>query len=47
MKLQTVGRGNLYLLNDTLVKNKIKKEIKDFLEFMKMKPQHTQIYGTQ
>jgi hypothetical protein len=35
------------LLNDTLVKEGIKKEIKDFLSLMKMKPQHAQTYGTQ
>jgi hypothetical protein len=35
------------LLNDTMVKIEIKKEIKDFLELMKMKPQHNQTYGTQ
>ena len=34
------------LLNDTLVKERKKKEIKDFLSLMKMKPQHTQTYGT-
>jgi hypothetical protein len=34
-------------LNDSLVKDKIKKEIKDFLEFNEIKPQHTQTYGTQ
>ena len=37
---------NNTLLNDTLVKEKIKKEIKDFLEFNEMKAQPTQIYGT-
>ena len=36
---------NNTLLNDTLVKEGIKKEIKDFLELMKMKPQHTQLMG--
>ena len=30
-----------------IYKEKIKKEIKDFLSLMKMKPQHTQTYGTQ
>jgi hypothetical protein len=35
------------ILNDTLVKEGIKKEIEDFLEFNEMKPQHTQTYGTQ
>jgi hypothetical protein len=38
---------NNTLLNYSLVKGDIKKEIKDFLEFNEMKPQHTQIYGTQ
>ena len=38
---------NNILLNDTLVKEEIKKEIKDFLSLMKMNPQHTKIYGTQ
>jgi hypothetical protein len=38
---------NNTLLNDTLVKEGIKKEIKDFLELMNMKPQHTKTYGTQ
>ena len=34
------------LLNDTWVKEEMKKEIKDFLEFNKMKPEHTQTYKT-
>ena len=38
---------NNTLLNNTLVKEGIKKEIKDFLDLMKMKTQHTQTYGTQ
>ena len=38
---------NNTLLNDTLVKDEIKKEFKDFLEFNEMKAQHTQSYGTQ
>jgi hypothetical protein len=33
---------NNALLNDNLVKEEIKKEIKDFLEFDVMKPQYTQ-----
>ena len=36
---------NNTLLNDKLVKEEMKRYIKDFL--MKMKPQHTQTYGTQ
>jgi hypothetical protein len=35
------------LLNDTLFKEGIKKEIEDFCSLMKIKPQHTQTYGTQ
>jgi hypothetical protein len=38
---------NNTLLNDTLVKEEIKKENKYFLEFNEMKPQHSQTYGTQ
>jgi hypothetical protein len=38
---------NNTLLNDTLVKEVIKEEIKDLLESNVMKPQHTQIYGIQ
>jgi hypothetical protein len=38
---------NNTLFNDTLVKDGVKKEIKDFLEFNEMKAQHTQSYGTQ
>jgi hypothetical protein len=34
-------------LNHTLVKEEIKEEIKDIWSLMKMKPQHTQTYGTQ
>jgi hypothetical protein len=37
---------NNTLLKDTLVKEGIMKEIKDFLEFNEMKPQHTQTYRT-
>ena len=37
---------NNSLLN-TLVKEKIKKEIKDFLEFNENEATHTQTYGTQ
>jgi hypothetical protein len=37
---------NNTLLNDNLVKEEIKKKTKDF-NLMKMKPQHTQTYGTQ
>ena len=37
---------NNTLLNDTLVKEGIKKEIKDLLKLIKMKPQHTQIWDT-
>jgi hypothetical protein len=37
---------NNTLLNDTLVKEGIKK-LKTFWSLMKMKPQHTQTYGTQ
>jgi hypothetical protein len=37
---------NNTLLNDTLLKEGIKKEIKDFLEFNENDPQHTQTYGT-
>jgi hypothetical protein len=32
---------------DNLVKEEIKKKIKGFLDLMKTKAQHTQIYGTQ
>ena len=38
---------NNTLLNDNLVKEDIKKEIKDFLSLRKMKSQHTHTYGTQ
>jgi hypothetical protein len=38
---------NNILFNDNLIKEERKKEIKDFLELMKMKPQHTQTYGTK
>ena len=34
------------LLNDNLVKDEIKKEIKDFLELNENEATHTQIYGT-
>ena len=37
---------NKTLLNDNLVKEEIKKEIKDIYSLTKMKPQHNQIYGT-
>jgi hypothetical protein len=36
---------NNILLNDTLVKEEIKKEMKDFLGFNEMKPQHIQTHG--
>jgi hypothetical protein len=42
-----IWKMNNTLLNDTLVQEGIKKEMKDFLSFMKIKPQHTQTYGTQ
>ena len=35
------------LLNDTLVKEGKKKKLRTFWSLMKMKPQQTQIYGTQ
>ena len=35
------------ILNDTLVKEGIKKEIKDFLEFNENEAQRTQTFGTQ
>ena len=38
---------NNALLNDNLVKEEIKKEIKEFLEFNEMKTHHTKTYGTQ
>jgi hypothetical protein len=39
---------NNTLLNDTLAKEVINKEIKDFLEFNENEPtKHTQTYGTQ
>jgi len=38
---------NNALLNDNLVKEEIKKEIKDFLEFNENDVQHTQTNGTQ
>jgi hypothetical protein len=33
--------------HDTMVKEGIKKEINEFLEFNEKNPQHTQTYGTQ
>jgi hypothetical protein len=38
---------NNTLLNDSLVKEEIKKEIKDFVEFNENEAKHTQNYGTQ
>jgi hypothetical protein len=38
---------NNALLNDNLVKEEIKKEMKDFLEFNENEEHHTKIYGTQ
>ena len=38
---------NNTLLNDTLVKENIKKEIKDFLEFNENEGTTCQTYGTQ
>jgi hypothetical protein len=38
---------NNALLNDNLIKDEIKKEIKEVQNSMKMKVQHTQTYGTQ
>jgi hypothetical protein len=38
---------NNTLLNDTLVKDEIKKEIKDFLEFNENEATTTQTNGTQ
>jgi hypothetical protein len=38
---------NHSLLNDNLVKEETKKEIKDFLEFNKNEDKHTQTYVTQ
>jgi hypothetical protein len=38
---------NNTLFYDTLAKERVKKEIKYFWSLMKMKPQHTQTYGTQ
>ena len=38
---------NNTLLNDNLVIEEIKKEIKEFLEFNEMKTHHTKTYGTQ
>jgi hypothetical protein len=35
------------LLNDKLVKEEIKKDIKDFKNLMKMKTHHTKTFGTQ
>ena len=40
-------KQNNALLNDNRVKEEIKKEIKDFLNLMKMKTQHAQTYGMQ
>jgi hypothetical protein len=41
------GKLNNMQHNDNLVKEEIKKEIKDFYSLMKLKPQHNQTYGTQ
>ena len=38
---------NNTLLNDTLVKEGIKKEIRTFWSLLKMMPQNTPTYGTQ
>ena len=38
---------NNTLLIDNLVKEEIKKEMKDFLEFNENEEHHTKIYGTQ
>jgi hypothetical protein len=38
---------NNFLLNDNLVREEVKKEIKDFLEFNKIKAEHAETYGTQ
>ena len=38
---------NNTLLNDNLVREEVKKEIKDFLEFNKIKAEHAETYGTQ
>jgi hypothetical protein len=38
---------NTFLLNYNLVREEIKEEIKDFLEFNENDGQHTQAYGTQ
>ena len=38
---------NTFLLNDNLVREEIKEEIKDFLEFNENEDRHTQAYGTQ
>ena len=43
----TFMKWNNTLLNDTLVKEGIKKEIKDFLEFNENEAKHIQTYGTQ
>jgi hypothetical protein len=38
---------NNTLLNDTLIKKGKKKKLRTFKSLMKMKPQHTQTYGTK
>ena len=45
-KLTYTWKLNNTLLNDNLVKEEIKK-LNTFYNLMKMKPQHTQTYGTQ
>ena len=42
-----IWKMNNALLSDNLVKEEIKKEMKDSLEFSEMKAQHTQTYGTK
>jgi hypothetical protein len=46
-KLTFTWKLNNTLLNDTLVKEEINKEIKDLLEFDENEATHNQIYGTQ
>jgi hypothetical protein len=46
-KLTYTWKLNNILFNDNLVKDEIKKEIKDLLELIKMKPQQTQTNETQ
>jgi hypothetical protein len=40
------GKPNISLLSDNLVKEEIKKEIKGFLNLMKMKTDHTKLMGS-